>query len=292
MGYLYVVFATLMWSFVGVMVKSASTMFSSNVITFGRFLFGFVFLGFFMKAKGRKISVHWKDKWIWIGVTGKSLNYIFENIAIGIGYAYSNIIIWPVQSVFLLIMAFVLFREKITPVKITASIFCMVGVFLVSWKGMSLSELFDGNLLSSVLLVFAAIGAGIHVTSQKALINTIDTGNMNFSVFLLSSMITFIPVPFTPQFTGHTSIMAVLSLVGLGFVTGASFYLNAEALKKISFFAAGIISNTSVLFTLLWSRLFLNEHINAYVISGVVTLLIGMLLLGIQKPVHAGNANK
>ncbi|HEY8420299.1 MAG TPA: DMT family transporter [Thermoclostridium sp.] len=289
MGYLYIIIATLLWSFVGVMVKSASSMFSSSLITFGRFLFGFIFLALFMKAKGRKISIHWKDKWIWIGVIGKSMNYIFENIAIRIGYAYSNIIIWPVQSVFLLIMAFVIFREKITAVKIAASIFCMVGVFLVSWKGMSLAELFNGNLLSSILLIFAAIGAGIHVTSQKALVASIDSGNMNFSIFLLSSMVTFIPVPFASNFTGNTNMSAILSLLGLGLVTGVSFYLNAEALKRISFLAAGIISNTSVLFTLLWSRLFLDEYMNSYVISGVIILLIGMILIGIQKPVTAQN---
>ncbi|NLM10915.1 MAG: DMT family transporter [Clostridiaceae bacterium] len=283
MGYLYLIIATLLWSFVGVMVKSASTMFSSSVITLGRFLFGFVFLGLFMKAKGKKISIYWKDKWIWIGVIGKSLNYIFENIAISIGYAYSNVIIWPIQSVFLLIMAFILFKEKITPVKVVASLFCLAGVFLVSWKGMTLAELFEGNLLSSVLLIFAAIGAGIHVTSQKALVNYIDSGNMNFSIFLLSSMVTFIPVPFTSPFTGNVNIPAILSLIGLGLVTGVSFYLNAEALKKVSFLAAGIISNTSVLFTLLWSKLFLNESMNSYVISGVVILLIGMVLISIQK---------
>lgn len=289
MGYLYIIIATLLWSFVGVMVKSASTMFSSSIITFGRFLFGFIFLGIFMKATGRKISFHYRNKWIWIGVMGKSLNYIFENIAIGIGYAYSNIIIWPVQAVFFMIMAFILFKEKITPVKIIASVFCLVGVFLVSWKGMPLSELIGGNLLSSVLLIFASFGAGIHVTSQKALIDSIDSGNMNFSVFLLASMITFIPVPFTPVFTGNASLPAVLSLIGLGVVTGVSFYLNAEALKRISFLATGIISNTSVLFTLLWSRLFLDEYMNSYVISGVVILLIGMILIGTRKPDTAQN---
>lgn len=283
MGYLYIIIATLLWSFVGVMVKSASTMFSSSLITFGRFFFGFVFLGLFMKAKGKNISVILRNRWIWIGVMGKSLNYILENIAISIGYSYSNIIGWPVQSVFIMIMAFILFREKITPLKIIASLFCMTGVFLVSWKGMPFSELLNGNLLPYILLVFSAIGAGIYVTAQKVLIDSVDSGNMNFSVFLLSSMITLIPVPFSSPFTGNINFPAMLSLIGLGVVTGISFYLNAEALKRISFLASGIISNTSVLFTLLWSRIFYREYINSYVISGVVILLIGMFLISIRK---------
>lgn len=283
MGYIYLITATLLWSFVGVLVKFASTMFSSSVITFGRFFFGSVFLGLFMKAKGMKITLYLKDKWIWIGVTGKCLNYILENIAVRIGYAYSNVIIYPIQSIFMLVMAFIILKEKIQSSKIVASIFCLIGVFLVSWKGMTLSELFGGDLLSSVLLVFSAIGSGIHTTSQKYLVNSIDSGNMNFSIFLLSSIFTFIPVPFAFEFTGTPNLPAVLSVMGLGFITGISFYLQAEALKRVSFLATGIISNSSVIFTLIWSSLFLKEDINAYVLTGVAILLIGMVLISIEK---------
>lgn len=291
MGYLYLIIATLLWSFVGVMVKTASTMFHSSTITFGRFLFGFIFLGLFMKSKGQKINIYWKNKWIWVGVFGKSLNYILENIAIRIGYAYSNVIIWPIQAVFLMFMAFILFKEKITSTKLIASILCLVGVFLVSWKGMPFSQLFGNNLLSSLLLIISAIGAGVHVTSQRALVNTIDSGNMNFSVFLLSSILTFVQVPFNLHLTGNVNIYAILSLVGLGLVTGVSFYLQAEALKKVSFLTVGIVSNTSVLFTLLWSKLFLNEHMNSYIIAGATILLIGMILISIQKNTSSETVN-
>ena len=43
MGYLLLFLATLLWSFVGILVKSASTMADSTVITYARFGFGIVF---------------------------------------------------------------------------------------------------------------------------------------------------------------------------------------------------------------------------------------------------------
>lgn len=283
MGYLYMFIATLLWSLVGTMVKTASVMFPSSVITLGRFFFGFIFLGLFMAVKKRKLVLYWKNKWIWIGVLSKSCNYIFENIAIGIGFAYSNVVIWPVQAVFLTLMAVFLFKEKMTPVKVVAMIFCIIGVLFVSWKGMPLSELLGDNLLILILFILAAIGAGVHATSLKKLIGQMDSGNINFTVFLLSSFVTVIPVPFTARFPGGFSWLAILSLVGLGLVTGISFYLNAEALKKISFLTAGIINNTSVLFTLLWSKLFFNESVNGYVITGVVILLAGLVLISLPQ---------
>ena len=114
---------------------------------------------------------------------------------------------------------------------------------------------------------------------------------MNFSVFLLSSILTFVQVPFNLHLTGNVNIYAILSLVGLGLVTGVSFYLQAEALKKVSFLTVGIVSNTSVLFTLLWSKLFLNEHMNSYIIAGATILLIGMILISIQKDTSSETVN-
>lgn len=85
MGYVLLFLATLLWSFVGILVKSASTMADSMVITFARFGFGIVFLGLFIRWKGPGIKLRFNLNWIWIGALGKSCNYFFENMAISSG---------------------------------------------------------------------------------------------------------------------------------------------------------------------------------------------------------------
>lgn len=283
MGYVYLIIASLMWSFVGIMVKAASGMVSSSVITLFRFLFGAVFLAFFMLAKQKKPRVIWKDRWIWIGVFGKSCNYIFENIAITMGFASGNVVVWPVQAIFLAVVSVMLFGERINFRKALAVVFCILGVILISLRGEPFQGITGENLIPLVLFVLAAIGAGIHVMSQKQLLRKMDSLSMNYSVFILASLITAVPVPFSFKVSTHPNLVAIVSLIGLGIVTGVSFYLYAEALKRIQLLVAVTISNSSVMFTLLWAWIFFKEEINLSMIAGAVIMLAGLILINIPN---------
>lgn len=273
-----------MWSFVGVLVKHASMSVDSSTITLCRFLFGVIFLGFLLKVKQQKIVFYFKNKWIWISVLGKCVNYIFESIAISLGFAYGSVIVFPVQAVTLAIISKMYFNEAMSPRKIASMILCVIGVMLVGWKGAPLSQLLSSNI-TTLLFVFSAIGASIHIVGQKKLIDHMDSANMNFSIFLLCTVITAVPMPYTLPATANFSISVVLSLIALGFITGISFYLNAIVLKKIPLLVSAIVTNCSVLFALLWAWLFLNEPINEYVISGVLISILGIILLSMPAKI-------
>ena len=279
MQYFLLVVIALMWSFVGIMVKAASGMVGSNVITLCRFLFGVIFLGIYMLIKKEKIKFTWRNKWIWIGVVGKCCNYIFENIAISMGYSYGNIIVGPVQAVFLAFVSVFLFKERMQKSKMVSLFLCILGVFFVSWKGQPLSKFYGIGFVSLILFSISAIGAGVHLMSQKKLMETMQSGSMNFSVFLLCTFITFVPVPFTFKWIGSFSVAAMISLIALGFITGITFYIYANVLKKVSLLPAVIIGNSSVLFTLIWARIFYHDPINSYVVIGAVMILMGIILL-------------
>jgi drug/metabolite transporter (DMT)-like permease len=112
--------------------------------------------------------------------------------------------------------------------------------------------------------------------------------NMNYSVFLLSTLLTAIPVPFTFRFTGHISLIPAFALIGLGLITGVSFLIYAEALKRVSFLFATVISNSCVIFTFVWANLFYKETINSYIGAGVVIMLIGLILIVMPRRGKAG----
>lgn len=279
MAYVLLLTAVMMWSFVGVLVKYASLMVDSSTITFCRFLFGIVFLGLLIKCTNQDFKWGWGYKWIWIGAAAKCVNYIFENIAVSVGYAYGIILGLPIQTVFLAVASVFYFGEKITLRKIISILLCIAGVVLVSWKG-SFAEIIDANL-TTVLFIIAAIGAGLHVISQKKLLGHMDSANMNFSTFLVSTVITGIPLPYTFHTTGDITLGAAAALVALGLITGISFYINSKALAKLPLLTIAIVNNVSVIFSLLWSWLFFNEPITEYVIAGAITFIIGIVLLSV-----------
>ncbi len=283
MGTILVLIATLMWSFVGILVKTAAIMVNSSVISVARFLFGVIFLGGLLLFRDGKIKLHGYSKWIWIGAIGKSLNYIFESIAISIGFAYGNILVMPIQALFLVAVSALFFKETIKPKQWIAIGLCIIGIFLVSWNGIPLARLLQANGITTLLFTLAAIGCGFHALSQKMLIQTMDSAGMNFSVFFWGVLLTSIPLSPTFHWSGHINGWSVFSLIALGFITGISFYIYANALKRISFVVASLLSNSSVLFTLLWSRLFYHEPITHYILWGTVLFLAGIILLTIPS---------
>src|SRR5690606_14418329 len=114
LGLVYLLLATLAWSFVGVLVKTASGMVDSTIITFARFSIGALFLGLYLYARNGRLNVRIGLKWVWIGAFGKSCNYFFENIALTIGYSYGNIIVPPIQTIVLLFVSVLLLKDRMT----------------------------------------------------------------------------------------------------------------------------------------------------------------------------------
>ncbi|MDQ6423579.1 DMT family transporter [Paenibacillus sp. LHD-117] len=280
MGYILLLLATLAWSFVGVLVKMASEMVDSSIISFARFFFGVLFLGLFLYMRDGKFKLSLGLKWIWIGALGKAVNYIFENIALMIGYSYGNLLVQPVQTVVLLVAAGLLFKEKVSARGWVAAAFCVAGVIVVGWNGTPLDELARGSGLTTLLFTLAGIGAAVHVLSQRMLLKKMENGNMNLSVFFASTLIVSAPLPFQSQeFIGPSTPWAWGALVLLGVITGLSFFWFAEAIKRVPFAVVAIVGNSTVLFMLLWSYLFFQEPMTVYLLAGTLIFLAGLLLL-------------
>lgn len=282
-GILLLLLSTFMWSFVGILVKSASLMVSPLVITFFRFFIGVLFLALLVYLLEGKVRIHWKSPWIWAGAAGKFMNYIFENIGVSIGYAYGNVLVFPLQTLFMVGFSILFLKEKFT-LKIGTSVFmCIVGVLLVSWNGLPLQEVFQLNALLTLLFTLSAFGATFHFLSQKMLLDKMNSASMNFSMFLWSSLFAGAPLPVYGQWTGTVSMWPVVSLVLLGAITGFSFYFFAQALRRVSLTVASVCNNASVIFTLLWAWLFFNEPITIYTVTGTALFAAGMLFVNLPQ---------
>lgn len=279
MGYFLLLIATMSWSFVGILVKAASVMVDSTTITFARFSLGVVFLGILLMVKQRKLGLKLDTRWIWIGAIGKSCNYLFENMAISIGYSYGNILVGPIQTVILLLVSVFIFKEKVTVRGWTAGALCILGVLCISWNGLPLHTMLASNGLTTLLFVLSAVGTSLHVLSQKMLIQSMESGGLNFSIFLLCSLMMALPLTVQAHSIGPVTIGGIAALLGLGLITGLSFNWFAEALKRVSFAVAVIVSNCGSLFTILWSYLFFHDHISVYIMSGAGLFIAGLLLL-------------
>lgn len=276
---------SLMWSIVGTFIKVATSMVSSSLAAFLRFSIGVVFLAIFMLIKEKKITLNFRNKWIWIGAVGKCANYIFENIGISIGYSYGNILATPIQASIVAIVSSVYLKEKLNLRQWISVGLCIVGVFLVSWNGVPIKMIFTANGFTTLLFTLSALGIAAHFFSQKMLIETVSSSTMNISIFILCSAITALPLPFTSHITGEVNAKGIIALLALGAITGTSFYLYANALKKIPLLIANIIGNSSILLNILWGWLFFKEPVTIYIILGALVFIGGIILLNLPKKI-------
>lgn len=279
MSYLYIFLATIMFSLVGTLVKIASLMVPATAVTFSRFFFGCIVLLIVCLFAKHKPKLFYKSKWIWIAVAGKCLNYFTENYALHQGLSYGNIISFPVQAIALCFFSALVFKEKIGPRKILATILCVAGVLLISWNGHDMHIFVGDSLPILILFIFSGTGAAAFILCQKMLIKEIRATDMNLSVFIMGALIASVPMGVQANEFLAFRWESLLALIGLGVVTGGAFLLVSKSLEKLSLVVAGMIQNSSSLFTLLWAVLFFNESVTVYVIVGTVVFLIGLVFI-------------
>ncbi|MEI7025055.1 DMT family transporter [Paenibacillus sp. y28] len=203
---------------------------------------------------------------------------------------YGNILIGPIQTVILLIISVLWFKDKLSVRGWIAALLCIAGVLCISWNGKPVSALFgDGGALITLLFVISAVGSAFHVLSQKMLASDMDSGSMNFCIFVLCSVFMAAPVPFRFEMTGEPALAPMAALLILGLITGLSFYWFSQALRAVSFPVAIIVSNTAVLFGILWSGVIHHDPITVYIISGAAVFAAGLVILNwpARRPAEA-----
>jgi len=279
LGYLYLLFATMSWSLVGVLVKTASFQFDFYTITFARFFIGVLVLGVLVIATRNTLRPRLLGKWIWIGALAKAANYLFENLGVSAGYAYGNVLVYPVQTLCLMLCGILLFREKMSMRGWVASMIVIIGALLITWNGRPLNSLWSDQGWLSVIFVLSGIGAAVHLLSQKMLLDQMNDVSMNFSIFFWASLITVLPLPFAADWSPKPLPGSWLAAIALGLITGLSFVFSSKAMRTVKFSVTAIATNLPVLFTVIWAALFFREPITGYISCGAVIVVIGMTML-------------
>lgn len=268
----------LMWSFVGVLVKEAAFCFTPPIISFFRFFFGFAFLALWMAVTRKKPRIDFGNSWIWIAAAAKAINYMAENQALTHGASWGYIVEQPVQAVAFLLISLLFLREKPGFRKTAAALLCVAGAALIGVKGIAQARV--GGAIDVALFTLAAFGGSIHMAGQKVLMGKMDSLSMNLGVFLVSSCITALTLPFSGNpLTGAPTVSALGAAIALGFITGASFLIWGVALSRVSFLASGISSNALVVFALLWGILLRDEWPDAWSLWGTAIFIVGLIAM-------------
>ena len=283
MGYVYLLLQALIFSFGGILIKTTAASFSPFMVSFLRFVLGVLFLLLLQVIRGKKPHLTLANRLVVFGGIAKTLHYLGENYGVMHGFSYGNVVIWPVQTVVILLISTLVLKEKVTRQAVAGAFLCVCGIVLLTWNGMPLNQFIGGQGPLLLAFVIAGIGASLFSVCQKKLLNTMDTVELNNSMFLIGGLCAGSVLPFTSDPVTGIQLPAVVAMLILGAITGVGFLLQAEGFKTVPIFVATVVQSSTVLLSLLWAALLYHERITGWIIAGTALFLAGILLVNVKQ---------
>ena len=287
MGYFYLILQAFIFSFGGLMIKAAGGMFSPFLISGLRFAIGVAILLIILKVRSGHFRLPMASRILLAGGVCKALHYLPENFGIMRGFSYGGILVWPVQTVVILVFSALFRRERFSARMLAGMALCVSGIGVVSWNGASPQIFLTTQAVTLLAFVLAGIGAAGFSISQKKLVDKMDIVELNTSMFLYGLItVCIVLIPTGPHLSGRFTWAGLISMIALGAITCFGFLLQAAAVKTVPLLSATIIQSSSVILNIVWGVLLYGDPLTTYVIAGSAMFLTGIVLVNL--PAKAG----
>ena len=250
----------------------------ADEVFFVRFLLAYLAIIAFSPRK--LFADNWRDELLLLllGITGGSLYFITENVAVGLTYV--NNVSFIVSTSPLITMVFILMTYRNLPVRkilIIGSLLAILGIGIVIFNGQVVLKL---NPMGDLMAAAAALCWGLYSYLIKILGDRYDTIFITRKVFfygVLSSLPIFFFKPWQYDLSGLMQWNVMLNLLFLGLI--ASFMCFTVWNIAITKLGAVTISNYCYLIpvaTVVFSAIFLDEPMTAMAYMGSSLILVGV----------------
>lgn len=278
------VFITLAATFTPIFAKL--TVAELSPLSFGFFRFGFAAILFYITLKVRKLDLKFERKdyprLVLLALLCIPLNQFFFLTGISMSYASHSGIIYSLNPVYAYVVA-VLFRyEKFYFSKLLSILLTVVGIFFIFYEGFTSASVNNEVMKGDILLLFAVFTFSMYLTLGKNIIGKYGALKVSTFVFLLGSVF-YIPLFIydLPNFTlEHLTYKGIIGFIYLSVVVAyLAYFVWYYALRSIAVSKLTTLSNISPLLTVLFSIIFLSEHISGFFIIGSIITLLGVFIM-------------
>lgn len=286
-AHLNLLLAAICWASTFISIKVLLPQLPPNTLAFLRFFIASVILVLFSMATHQP-AMQRKD-WGWAalcGLSGFTLYNLFQNQGLKYAGATDAAIFASLAPVFMAIIGYLVFREKITTRKVVGIIVAFIGTFIVATDGtwdlqsLNLTRIWGDFLVSLIGLCWAIYNIGLKKLLPKYSVETILTYTT-----VLGTLFLF---PFIFYETPHLSNLNFsgwLNLLYLGIFASvlANFFWN-KGIRTVSVSTAGLYLYITPVVTVVIACTFLHEIPSLYTIVGGIITLIGIYFAGSNKP--------
>jgi drug/metabolite transporter (DMT)-like permease len=278
---IYALSAMLFWGMSFVWTSGLLKFYPPVTIIFIRLLISSAFLFLLMLFSGRLERIDREDLWMLIGsaVFNPFLYFLGENFGVKYTSATISSVIIATIPVFSPVLAWLIFKEKISRLNIFGIIVSFIGVaIMVGSRDLSFSAEGKGVLALFGAVLSALVFSGFlkKLTLKYSPVTLVAWQNI-LGAFM------FLPVflVFERNRSGNVhlnaSIISSFLLLSI-FASSLAFVFFAKTVKEIGMSKANIYSNLIPVFTAFFSYLILAERITSHKITGIILVICGVYL--------------
>lgn len=281
--HLIAIFTVAIWGLTFISTKVLITAgLSPKEIFLLRFLIAYVGIWF---ISPRKLFANgWKDE-LWLllgGITGGSLYFLTENMALGITLATNVAFIVCTAPLLTTIFSLMIYKQvKATRALMGGSLLALVGVAMVVYNGSFILKI---SPLGDLLTLIAALSWAFYSLIMKKMTARYNTIFITRKIFFYG-ILTILPVFLFQPWQADLSLLVqpsiLLNLLFLGVLASlVCFAIWNVVLKNLGTVRASNYIYLNPLFTLVGSAILLNEHLTVVALIGAACIMGGVYIAG------------
>ena len=284
-SYACIIAAAVLWGCIVISVRNLGELGFSNIqIVFVRSFVALITIIPVILIKDVKLfKIKIRDIWCFIGTGVISLLmfnvcyfYTMELTNLGI----AAVLLYTAPA-FVCIFSVILFKEKITAVKMVSMLIILAGCTFVS--GIIGSDIGSFNFLGVVLGLCSGIGYALYsIFSRYALNKGYNTYTISFYTFLLSA-IASVPFANIKDIVAKTTPYAVLFFIAIGFFCCTLPYLlYTQGLCATSNTVAAMLATIEPVVAAFIGAFVFHDEIGFFGTAGIILILIGICVMNIK----------
>ena len=253
---------------------------SPHGIMFVRFIIGYIMLCILSKGRIKVKSLKEEFLFFLAGLCGMTLYQLFENVALSYTQASNVSVLISIAPLLTGILASSLLKEKLTKSFLLGFIISISGIFII---GINDSFVLKISPKGDLLAILGAVVWGFYSIITKALgTRGYNIISVTRRIFFYGMVITALIMPalgFDITLSYFTTPKFLFNLMYLGLIASAICFVTWNyAIKTLGATQSSVYIYLNPLITILFSVVFLNEHITPYMIAGTVLIVMGLLI--------------
>lgn len=280
LGHIAAFITIMIWGTTFISTKILLEVFTPIEILFIRFLLGYIILWIIYPKRLSFQSFQQEKYFILAGLSGITLYYLFENIALTYTRASNVGVIISVAPFFTVIFACLFLQQKRPQFHFFLGfIIAMIGISIISFTQSSIQI----NPLGDILAIIAAIiWAGYSTITKKISqfnLNTIQTTRRTFFYGLIFMIPVLLTMDFQVNLSQFNNLTIIANLIFLGVGASALCFVTWNtAVKILGSVKTSVYIYIVPVITAIISTLILKESMTWITITGIILTLIGLFL--------------